>query len=176
MRWLPAGLWLAAALISGFTAWRHLDPFDEGLLLVAVDRIVAGQWPYADFAWAYGPGHPLVLSAAAEVLGPSVVWWRVLRTAADATVAVLVFALVDRSAGRRWALAAWLAAALTMAQPTTANPFPVAFAFALGAVLAAVHRRPVAAGALVALAAAWRIDFGLVAAVAVLAAARERRA
>jgi hypothetical protein len=167
---LIGGLWLVAAAISAFTIRRHLDPFDEGLLLAAVDRIDAGQWPYADFTWAYGPGHPLLLAIPAKIFGPSVVWWRLVRVAADATVAVLAFALVRRSAGARWGVAAWLACAVTMAQPSLANPFPVALAFALAALLAAASRRPALAGALVAAAAAWRLDFGAFAGVAALVA------
>jgi hypothetical protein len=167
---LLAGLWLIALAISAFTLRRHLDPFDEGLLLAAVDRIAAGQWPYADFAWPYGPGHPLLLALIAKAFGPSVLWWRLVRVAADATIAVLAFALVRRSAGPRWGAAAWLACAVTMAQPSLANPFPVALAFALGALLAAASDRPVLAGALVAAAAAWRLDFGVCAGLAVLVA------
>ena len=51
-------LWAAAALISGFTMRRYLEPFDEGLLMQAASRILDGQWPYADFGWPYGPGQP----------------------------------------------------------------------------------------------------------------------
>ena len=168
---LPAVLWLAAAAISAFTLRRYLDPFDEGLLMAAVDRIAAGQWPYADFTWPYGPGHPLLLTLAADAFGPSVLWWRLVRVAADATVALLAFALVRRSADARWGTAAWLACAVTMAQPSLANPFPVALALALGAVLAAATGRPILAGVLAAMAAAWRLDFGVIACLAALAAA-----
>lgn len=179
-------LWLAAALISGFTLRRYLDPFDEGLLLQAATRIGDGQWPYADFGWAYGPGQPLAMAGAFEVFGRSVIHWRILRVVADATIALLVWILVRREAGPRWALAGWLAAAVTIAQPTTANPVPIALAFALGAVTVAATgdtaprragraiaagapRRAVAAGALAALAGFWRPDFGVVALLAVFA-------
>ncbi len=134
-----------------------------------------GQWPYADFGWAYGPGQPLVVTAAFQLFDPSVVWWRVLRVAADATIAVLVWTLVQRDAGPRWALAAWLAAAVTIAQPTSANPVPIALTLALAAITVATGgvptpRRAAAAGALAALTAFWRPDFGAVALLAVLAA------
>ena len=164
-------LWLAAAAISAFTMWRHLEPFDEGFLLQAATRMADGQWPYGDFGWPYGPGQPLLVAAAFEAFEPSVVWWRVLRVAADASIAVLVWALVRPEAGDRWALAGWLAAAVTIAQPTTANPFAAALAFGLGAVLAAARGKPVAAGLLVALAAFWRPDIGALAGLAALAAA-----
>jgi hypothetical protein len=174
-RALPVALWLAAAVISGFTLRRYLEPFDEGLLLQAATRIGDGQWPYADFGWAYGPGQPLAVAAAFKVFGPSVIAWRILRVVADATIALLVWALVRREAGPRWALAGWLAAAVTIAQPTSANPVPIALAFALGAVTVAVSgqpspRRAAAAGLLAALAGFWRPDFGLVTTLAVTTA------
>jgi hypothetical protein len=158
-----------AALISGFTIRRYLDPFDEGLLLSAAHRIARGEWPYADFGWPYGPGHPLLMWLADRLFGPSVLWWRIVRTAADATISVLAFALVRRQAGTGLAAASWLAVAVTMAQPTVANPFPVAFALGLGALLAAGRPRIMLTGALVALAIAWRPDFGLAALAAVAA-------
>ena len=57
---VPALLFLAALVLSSVTLRRTLDPFDEGLLLQAAARIADGQWPYADFGWAYGPGQPLL--------------------------------------------------------------------------------------------------------------------
>ena len=178
---LPVVLWLAAALISGFTAWRYLEPFDEGLLLQAATRVTDGQWPYADFGWSYGPGQPLLIALAFKLLGPSVIWWRLVRVAADATAALLAWRLTGRVAGPRWALAAWAAAALVAAQPTSANPAAVAFALALAALAVAAGgdratpRRAASAGALAALAGFWRPDFGLVAAAAVVAALLVRR-
>src|SRR3954471_1201295 len=142
-------LWAVAALISGFTMRRYLEPFDEGLLMQGASRILDGQWPYGDFAWPYGPGQPLAVAGLSWLFEPSVAWWRVVRVAADATAALAVWGLVRRDAGQRWALAGWLAAALTAAQPTSANPFPVALAIALCAVLAGARGRPVLAGGLV---------------------------
>jgi hypothetical protein len=173
-RALPVALWLAAALISGFTLRRYLEPFDEGLLLQAATRIGDGQWPYADFGWAYGPGQPLAVAAAFKVFGASVIEWRILRVIADATIALLIWTLVLREAGPRWAFAGWLAAAVTIAQPTSANPVPVALALSLGAVTIATSgepspRRAAAAGLLAALAGFWRPDFGVVALLAVTA-------
>ncbi len=70
----------------------------------AASRMADGQWPWRDFGWAYGPGQPLAQLA----LGDSLLSWRVLRVAADATAAVLIWALV-RDVRPRWALPAWLA-------------------------------------------------------------------
>jgi hypothetical protein len=190
----PVLLWLGAALISGFTMWRYLEPFDEGLLLQAATRVAAGQRPYADFGWGYGPGQALLVALPFELLDPSVVSWRIVRVAADATAALLVWRLVARAAGPRWALLAWLAAAVTAAQPTSANPASVALALALGALVATTggsdppylpgsqggsdppYRRAAAAGVLAALAGFWRPDFGLVALAAAAAALLVRRA
>ena len=88
---LPAALWLAGAAVAGFTVRRYLDYFDEGLLMQAASRVAAGEWPYADFAWPYGPGQPIVNALAFEVLGRSVLWWRLLWVAAVATAAVLAW-------------------------------------------------------------------------------------
>jgi hypothetical protein len=178
VRRLPVALWIGAALISAFTIRRYLEPFDEGLLLQAATRITDGQWPYADFGWGYGPGQPLLIALAFKVFDPSVMWWRIVRVAADATAALLVWKLVARAAGPRWALAAWAAAALTAAQPTSANPVSMALALALGALVAAtsVRSRPALAGALAALAGFWRPEFGLVALAAVGVALFVRRA
>ncbi len=171
---LPAALWLAGAAVAGFTVRRYLDYFDEGLLMQAASRVAAGEWPYADFAWPYGPGQPIVNALAFEVLGRSVLWWRLLWVAAVATAAVLAWDLVRRAAGPRYAVAAWAAVALTMAQPSTANATPAALALGLGAVaVAAAGREPGAsraavAGVLAGLAAAWRLDFGVVAGAAVV--------
>jgi hypothetical protein len=171
--WL--GLFAAGLAISGFTIRRGLEPFDEGLTLQAARRVADGQVPYSDFLWAYGPAHLYLLAALFKAFGTSLMWWRVIRVLVDAAVALVVFALVRRQAPRPWALGAWLTAALAMAQPTAANPFAPALLFALLAVLVASGspsgRRWIAAGALVALAAAWRLDFGVYAAAGAIAAA-----
>lgn len=177
---LPVALFVAAAAISGFTILQHLDPYDEGQLLIAVRRIGEGHWPYADFVYPYGPGHPLLLAFAQQVLGPSLLWWRIVRVAADASVALLAFVIVRREAPLPLALLAWLIVETGMAEPGGPSPFPVALAFGLGAfavataapprAVAGAWRRPCCAGALVALAAFWRLDFGLYAGAGVLVA------
>ena len=165
---------LAAALtISGFTIFRQIDPFDEGLMLQAAQRIAGGQVPYRDFLWVYGPGQPYVLAGGFEAFGVSLLHWRLLRLAADAAVALVVFVLVRREAGWRWALGAWGVAAVTMAQPTGANPFPLPLLLTVAAVGVAGaerqgRRQVVLAGALTAVAAAWRVDFAVYGAAAVI--------
>src|SRR5439155_2619443 len=168
---LPFALWAAAALVSGFTVRRFLEPFDEGVLVQAAIRIADGQWPWRDFGWPYGPGQPLLVAGAFKVFGTSVLWWRLLRVAVDGITALLVWGLVRDRAGPRWAAAAWAAAAVTAAQPTSANPTPTALAFALAAVLLASRGRLGWAGAAAAAAAFWRPDMGAAAALGAMATA-----
>jgi dolichyl-phosphate-mannose-protein mannosyltransferase len=164
-----------AALIAGFTALRGIDPFDEGVVLQAARRVADGQTPYRDFLWSYGPAQPYLLGASFELLGTSLLGWRVLRVATVALTALLVFLLARRLAGPRLAILAWLVAACALAQPANASPFLVALMLGLLALLVASggHRgrgRALLAGVLVAFAAAWRLDFALYGAAAVGAA------
>lgn len=169
-------LFLGALAVSAFTIRRGIELFDEGVMLQAASRVADGQLPYRDFAWAYGPAHPFLLGGIFEGLGPSLMAWRVVRVLVDAGVAVTVFALVRREAPLPVALAAWLGAAAAMAEPTGPSPFAPALLFALLSVLAARDGWPGAAGALAAAAGAFRLDFGVYAAlgaVLALAAVRE---
>jgi hypothetical protein len=152
-------LFAGAALLSGVTLLDGVQPNDEGLMLAAAARIAEGQLPYADFWWFYPPGQPYLLAGLWEVFGPSLMPWRVVRVLCDSTVAVLAYALACRGgASRPLALATWLAAALAMAYPSGPHPFPFTLALSLGALLL-FERRPLVAGALVGVAAAWRIEF-----------------
>ncbi len=172
---LFAALLAGAALISGFTILRGGAPFDEGLVLQAARRVTDGQMPYRDFLWPYGPVQPYLYGASFDLFGTSLLWWRILRVACDALVAVTVYFLVRRHASRRLALAGWLVAACAMAQPASATPFPPALAlgligFAVATRTPAQRRDALVAGVLVGLAAAWRLDFGIYAGGAVLGA------
>lgn len=164
-----AALFLAGVVISGVTALHGIQPNDEGLMLQAAERIARGQLPYRDFWWFYPPGQPYLLAGLRELAGPSLLTWRIVRVLADASVSVLAFSLATRGAGPRLALAAWGAAILAMAYPSGPHPFPIALALVLGALLA-FERRPALAGALVGVAAVWRIEFAAFAALAILVA------
>jgi len=172
------GLFAGAALISGFTIWRGGAEFDEGVVLAAAARVANGELPYRDFLWPYGPAQPYALGAWFDLFGPSLMSWRVLRVLCDAAVATTVYALVRRDAPPWLALVAWLTAACAMAQPTSPTPFPFALLLVLLAYGAATRSREsilpardlVAAGLLIGLAAAWRLDFALYGAAAVAVA------
>lgn len=164
-----------AALICGFSLLRGIDPFDEGLILQAADRIADGQLPYRDYLYPYGPGQPFLLAGMQELFGPSLLVWRIVRLLVDVAVSLVVFEVVRREAPMPIALLAWLTAATAMAQPLSANPFPLALLFALLAVAVATSladspRYALLAGVLTGAAAAWRLDFGAYAAAACIVA------
>lgn len=177
-------LFAGAALIAGFSMLNGIDPFDEGLMLQAARRIAAGQLPYHDFLWAYGPAEPYLLAGLFKLLGTSLLYWRILIVAADAGVAVAAWLLVRGRAPRWLALTVWLAVACEISEPRSSDPAPLALLASLLALLVVTdaffsRRRAVGAGLLVAVAAALRIDFALygfaAAAVAIAAPAPRAR-
>jgi hypothetical protein len=173
VRW--ALLFLAGLAISAFSIRRNVDPFDEGLMLQAARRVFQGELPYRDFLWPYGPAQPFLLAGLFKAFGVSLMSWRIVRALTNASVALVVYGLTRRVAPPRLALVGWLAAACAMAEPTGPTPFPQALLFGLLALVVATApeagpRRLILAGALTALAAAWRLDFALYAGAGVLAA------
>jgi hypothetical protein len=162
---------LGAAALSAFTILRGYGPHDEGLMLAWARRIADGQWPYRDFWSNYAPGQPLLLAALVKLFGPSLLWWRIVRVAIDATVSVLAFAYVRREAGTGWALGAWVAVAGAMAWPSGPGPNAPALALGLGALLLA-RRAPLGAGALAGLAVFVRPEIGVAAALGAVLEAR----
>lgn len=178
-RWWPRVrlpvLFVLAAALSGFTILREIGPHDEGLMLQAAQRMADGQWPYRDFWWNYGPAQPLLLAIPIKLFGPSLLWWRIIRVALDATVALLAYRLVRRGAPEWLALSSWITVAAAMAWPTGPGPNPAAIALVLGALLLA-RRHPRWAGVLCGVASAFRPELGAAGAIAVaLAAAQPHR-
>ena len=161
-----AVLFALGAALSGFTILRGIEPHDEGLMLQWSARIAHGEWPYRDFWINYGPGQPLLLGGLWKALGPSLLVWRIVRTAIDATIGVLAFSIVRRDAPGRLAFGAWAAVAGAMAFPTGPGPNPPALALVLGAMLL-VTRSPAGAGALCGVAAVFRPELGVAGAIAV---------
>src|SRR3954471_9488638 len=167
----------AGAALSAATMLKGFQLNDEGLMLQAAARISHGEVPYKDFWWYYPPGQPYLLAVLWKAFGSSLLTWRIVRVVSDAAVAVLAFALARRRAPLWLSLVAWFGAACAMAFPAQPHPFPIALAFALGALLA-FERRPALAGVLAALCAAWRLEFAayLVIGIGVAyALSRERR-
>jgi hypothetical protein len=172
---LGLGLAVAGALLSAATITWGGGLHDEGLNLQAAERIAAGELPYRDFWWNYGPGQPLLLAGLNAIFGSSLLTWRILRVLIDVAVALLAWRLALRHASPRVALLAWLAAAAAMAWPPSPAPTAPATALALGALLAAPGR-PMLAGALAGAAAIFRPELGAAAALAAALAAERPRA
>lgn len=155
----PALPFLGAVALAALTMLHGVQPNDEGLMLQAAARIAHGEVPYRDFWWFYPPGQPYLLAGLWGIFGPSLLVWRIVRVLADGAVAALAWSLARRGgAGRRPSGLAWSVSALAMASPNGPHPFPIALALCLGALLVFV-RRPVVAGLLVGVAAAWRLEF-----------------
>lgn len=169
-RRLPLVLLALGVLVSGVTALQNVQPNDEGLMLAAAERIARGQAPYGDFWANYPPGQYYLLGALRELLGPSLVPWRVVRVLCDAGVAALAVVLVRRlGAPAGVAAGVWLAAICSMASPSGPNPFAPALLLGLAA-LALFEAAPVAAGVLVGLCALWRLEFSACAAAGIVIA------
>jgi hypothetical protein len=151
-------LFVLSAAVSAITVYKGLQPNDEGLMLQAGRRIAQGQVPYSDFWWYYPPGQPYLLGGLWSLFGPSLLTWRVVRVLCDAAVGVLAYALARREAGPGVSLLAWAGATLAMAQLPQPHPFPIALALALGSLLL-FERRPLLAGVLAGVCAAWRLEF-----------------
>jgi hypothetical protein len=162
--WRDLVLWLAAAALAAFTLTRGIAPHDEGLMLQGASRVAHGQWPYRDFWANYPPGQFVLLAGLQKLFGASLLSWRIVLVAIDATVSVLAYRLVLRHTNRCWALLAWLAVAGAMAWPALPGPNPTALLFGLGALLAA-PQRPLLAGALAGVAAWFRIEIGVACAI-----------
>ena len=163
---LVLSLFAVAALISAFSMLNGIDPFDEGLMLQAARRITAGQVPYRDFLWAYGPAQPYLLALLFKVFGVSLLHWRIIRVLADAGIALTAYLLAAERASRPVSLAVWLAVACEISEPRSADPFPLALLGILLALLVVTRgsptpRRALGAALLTALAAAFRLDFAL---------------
>jgi hypothetical protein len=168
-------VFVLAAALGCVALLDEVGPHDEGLVLSAAWRVADGQLPWRDFWWNYGPGQPVLLGAVWAILGPSLLWWRILRVLAGAGVAVVAWRLARRWGGDpRWAAAAGVAAGAAMAWPLTPNPNAFALVPGLGAVLLA-PRRPGAAGGLAALAAWLRPELGLACALGAAWEARGER-
>jgi hypothetical protein len=156
-----------AAGLAGFTITQGIAPHDEGLMLQAGARIVAGQWPYVDFWMNYEPGQAVVLAGLQELAGPSLLTWRVMLVAVDALVALEAYRLARRRAPEAYALGAWLAVAGAMAYPSLPGPNQPALLLAFAALLAA-RRHPRAAGAVAGLTCFFRLEIGIAAIAGVL--------
>jgi hypothetical protein len=76
---------------------------DEGTLLFQIVRAIEGQRPYLDFHTGYGPAFFSTASVLFELVGRSLVGFRLAMAALNAATAAGLFVLAARLAGKRLA-------------------------------------------------------------------------
>lgn len=173
-RFVGATSLLLLALATAFYAVPFPWPanrFDDGISVVAAQRILRGDVPYVDFQTLYTPGGYYLVAAAFRAFGTTYDVASRLDGVLMAVQAWLAWHVSTRVSGSRFVGLLGFAAGLAFS-----HPFP---SISLGLVAVMVAARAarqesaalgVAAGAVAGLAAWFRQDFGFAAAVAVAAA------
>jgi 4-amino-4-deoxy-L-arabinose transferase-like glycosyltransferase len=114
----PASLAVVALVMAlgvgvGFLGiLRPVDPFDETLVLVGAERVVHGELPVRDFYTPYPPAQYLAVALLFKAFGVGALTLRVYCVVVRALVALLVYLLARRLAGRALAAACWCASIL----------------------------------------------------------------
>lgn len=165
-----------AYLLSG--ALRPIDPYDEGIPLYGAWRTWHGEVPYRDFWTLYGPAQFYTLAGVFDIFGGNVAAARVWDCLVKATLVALLYMLSRRNAGRGAALATGVLAALWLERAGRFNytVYPaLAAAFASlivfdSAASGKQRFRAAMCGVCAALAALYRLDFGIYAAIALAVA------
>jgi hypothetical protein len=153
-----------------------LNLYDEGLIALGGEQLLKGHWPLVDFYTPYPPGAYFVLALAYKLFGVQVLVERGLALALTALAAGLGAALATEperaAAARAVEILALLVGGLGLSAVWVPLQVAGALATLLGAALLLRSRlergRPadaVPVGALLGLAALWRADFALYAAV-----------
>jgi len=143
-------LWVAAVLylLLGFNL--TLDWVDEGFLMYHSWRTAGGAVPHRDFRSMYGPSAFFLNGALLRVFGPELLVVRLWFVAVKATVALLVYLLARRVAGRAAALLVYVLLLAVWGAPFAAvnSPYPqvYVFVFTLAGLLGftALKRAPLA--------------------------------
>lgn len=94
--WPTALIFLLGFVYLFLAMFAPLDLFDEGIIVVAAERILHGAVPYRDFAAYYTPGQFYTVAAVFHFFGSSILTERVWNTMVRFLVCVLVF-LVART-------------------------------------------------------------------------------
>ncbi|MCA9644816.1 MAG: glycosyltransferase family 39 protein, partial [Myxococcales bacterium] len=136
----------AALYLWWFSQWRVTDD-DEGVYLLAAQRVMHGELPYVHFAFPQLPGTPYLYGAAQAVLGSSMSAGRVLPWLMASLTLGVVFHVARKHAGRLAAVAALL---LLVANPlcplwlTPAKSLAPALFFAMAASAVTLHAKSTA--------------------------------
>ncbi len=104
--------WAALLVAAGFVLfWRLHDSvgvYDEGVVLHGAEIVLHGGVPYRDMWTVYAPGQLYVVAAVFRLFGASVLSERLADLAFRLVLALVLYGLLARLVGRRYALAAWL--------------------------------------------------------------------
>ena len=165
LSWASAAVFAAAYAFYALPLPWPANSFDDGISCVAARRICAGEIPYADFMILHTPGSYLLLAGVFRAFGDSFDVYSGLNHLLLAGQVWVIWHVARRlGAGLLTSMIALLAGL------AFAYPYP-SVALALGTVLFAARpdivpspRTAVTAGALAALTALFRQDFGLTAA------------
>ena len=167
---VPLLVFAVSVLVQIATLSRHLDNiYDEGLILLAAQRILEGDVPYRDFWGLYAPGQFYAVAALFKLFGSTILIEELWDVAIRAGIVTMVFLWSRRLGAGFYSHAAWIVA-LVLLSGFGARGFPVmhALLFALMSaylVLDALESarpapRLIAAGALAGIAALFRHDMG----------------
>lgn len=149
---------------------RVVNIYDEGILLTAVMRTMAGQVLHRDFYYNYGPAQLYILAGLFKLFGSSVLVERLTALSASAFLGTTIYALARKFCTELVSFGALLLAILWMIGENLMQSFLISSVCALllwstyltlrkpGAALS--RRRVFAAGLLVGILTTFRYDMG----------------
>ena len=94
-------LFLGSWLLLFLGSTRFAGAYDEGFVLVAAMRAMAGQVPHRDFYYVYGPAQYFILAALFKLFGPSIFVARLFDLALKAATVVSIYWMA-RAVCRGW--------------------------------------------------------------------------
>ena len=155
-------------LLLGMPRWPV--PYDEGLMLTAVMRIMAGQVPHRDFYAIYGPANFYVPAALFKMFGQNLLVNRLLGFFVEALTTAVTYAIASRYCRRSISIAAAIVTILWFEGWNSYSFYPV-FPVALLSIVSTAllvpsfarrlaKKRLFAAGALAGLSTLFRYDMG----------------
>lgn len=162
-----------ASLLYTFPVYnKYWAPFDEGIVVVAAQSLLAGEIPYKDFFLImYPPGQVWVLALLFKIFSYSITPGRIYAVFMSVGISMLVFTLVLRlTRNRIVSLISWFIALVSLAPRLGAIPAPIwpGMFLALGALYAYGRHLEsskrfymVLAGALTAFCVLFRHDIGI---------------
>ena len=93
-------LFLCSTVLLVVSMDRHVNVYDEGIILVGASRVLAGDLIHRDFYANYGPGQFYVLSALLSLFPPTVLVERGWDIAVRAGTTILCYLIARQLSGR----------------------------------------------------------------------------